>query len=175
MYKRQLVHNEKLHQDIDLEGQEGRAVWCWKANQPKAILLSELILRAASLWLSHQAVGGATHAREYFLRIKCGPFAAQGRSHRGRRTQYPVGAALCRERGPKALAFLVSVFQQLFGSTQDVFQGEAEFFEQCRSRRRLTVGGHADDTAFQADVLVPEVGVSRFDGCLLYTSPSPRD
>lgn len=28
-------HNEKLHQDIDLEGQEGLAIWCWRLVHPR--------------------------------------------------------------------------------------------------------------------------------------------
>src|SRR5690606_16412259 len=47
---------------------------------------------------------------------------------------------------------------------KNVIDGEAELLEQLASRRRLTKGGHADNPAVQANVLVPVIGDAGFDG-----------
>ena len=57
-----------------------------------------------------------------------------------------------------------SVLQQLFGDREDVVDGEAELLEQLAGRGRLAVGGHADDAAVEADILVPVVRMRRLDG-----------
>src|SRR5690606_29186418 len=58
----------------------------------------------------------------------------------------------------------LSVFEKFFSSAEYVVDSEAEHLEQLIGRSRFTEGAHADDAAFQADVLVPEVGVRGFDG-----------
>src|SRR5450830_722513 len=75
-----------------------------------------------------------------------------------------VGASLLAMASARTTQLSDLVFQQLFSLTQDIFQGEAELFEQGWRRRRLAVGGHADHTTFQAHVLVPVVGMGGFDG-----------
>src|SRR5471030_1836679 len=75
-----------------------------------------------------------------------------------------VGASLLAMASARTTQLSDLVFQQLFSLTQDVFQGEAELFEQGWRRRRLAVGGHADHATFQAHVFVPVVRVSGFDG-----------
>ncbi len=54
--------------------------------------------------------------------------------------------------------------QQRFRFSNHVINGEAELLEQLLSRRRLTEGGHANDSAVQANVFEPVVSDTRFHG-----------